>query len=55
MEDLGLDKKIILEWFLKRMGVCGPHTTGSECGSVPVFFGHSNESLCSIKGGEFHD
>jgi hypothetical protein len=49
-------RRIMLEWILgKSVGKCGLVASGSVRSKGGLFYEQVNESLISIKGGEFHD
>jgi hypothetical protein len=53
-EDVGVDRKIILEWILgKEGGKVWLDSSGSEQGPVAGSCEHGNEPAGSIKGAEF--
>jgi hypothetical protein len=55
-DNLAVDGRIILEWILgNRVGRCEMDSFGSGWGSVTASCEHGNETLGSIKGGQFLD
>jgi len=55
-KDLCIDRRIILELTLEKMVArCGPVSSCSGQGPVGGCCEHGNETLGSIKGGEFFD
>jgi hypothetical protein len=51
VKDLGVDVRIILEYILSRVGVCGLNS----CGPVVCSCEHRKEPAGCTKGRKFHD